>query len=150
MARHFKEQDIAEFRDCFSLYARNDYVDSVGTLMAIMRSLRTSPTIPELKVYLKSKNGKISFADFLEVMHTHTNKEKSAKEIQAAFRAADTRGKGTMSYKELHHILCGWGERLSSKEVDQIFREANIKPNSQIRYEEFIKVVTSPVPDYYF
>lgn len=161
---------MLEFRDCFSLYARNDYVDSVGTLMAIMRSLRTSPTIHELKVYLKSKNGKISFADFLEVMHTHTVKEKSTKEIQAAFRAADTRGKGTISYKELHHILCGWGERLSAKEgnnkscyftkpkvinacfhvVDQIFREANIKPNSQIKYEEFIKVVASPVPDYYY
>nr|CAG4637442.1 EOG090X0GKM [Ceriodaphnia reticulata]SVE73266.1 EOG090X0GKM [Ceriodaphnia reticulata] len=151
MARHFKEQDIAEFRDCFSLYARNGYVDSVETLTAIMRSLRTSPTPPELKVYMKSgKNGKISFADFLEIMHAHTVKEKAIKDIQAAFRAADITGRGIISYKDLRHILGGWGEKLTAKEVDQIFREAHIKPNAPVKYEEFIKIVTSPVPDYYY
>jgi calmodulin len=105
---------FTEFRDCFSLYARNGYIDTMETLMVIMRSLRTSPTPPELKTYMK--NGKISFADFLEVMHAHTIKEKSSKDIQAAFRAADTNGRGVISYKELHHILCGWGEKLSTKE----------------------------------
>lgn len=109
---------FAEFRDCFSLYARdaNGYVNSVETLKVIMRSLRTSPTPPELKLYLKSKNGKISFADFLDIMHTHTLKEKSMKDIQAAFKAADTSGRGVISYKELYHILCEWGDRLSPKE----------------------------------
>ncbi len=104
------------------MYARNGYVDSVETLTAIMRSLRTSPTPPELKVYIKSgKNGKLSFADFLEIMHTHTVKEKAAKDIQAAFRAADTTGRGIISYKDLRHILGGWGEKLSAK-------EGNIQP----------------------
>lgn len=82
--------------------------------MVIMRSLRASPTPPELKLYMK--NGKISFSDFLEIMHTHTVKEKSSKDIQAAFRAADTHGRGVISYKELHHILKGWGEKLTAKE----------------------------------
>lgn len=84
-----------------------------------MRSLRTSPTPPELKLYMKK--GKISFADFLEIMHTHTVKEKSSKDIQAAFRAADTSGRGVISYKELHHILNGWGEKLTAKEGIIIF-----------------------------
>ena len=81
-----------------------------------MRSLRTSPTLPELKQYMKSKNGKMSFADFLEVMHTHTLKEKSTNEIQTAFKAADPDHRGTMSAKELRHILSGWGEKLSARE----------------------------------
>nr|CAG4638126.1 EOG090X0GKM [Chydorus sphaericus] len=148
MARHFKEQEIAEFRDCFSLYATSGSIDTLDKLCVIMRSLRTSPTVPELKQYMKSKNGKISFADFLEVMHTHTVKEKSAKDIQAAFRASDTRGRGTISYKELRHILSGWGEKLSPREVDQLFREANIKPNTPIKYDELIKILIAPVPDY--
>lgn len=105
-----------EFRDCFSLFARNGYIENVDKLSIIMRSLRTSPTLPELKQYMKSKNGKISFADFLEVMHTHTLKEKSTKEIQAAFKAADPDHRGTMSAKELRHILSGWGEKLSARE----------------------------------
>ena len=33
--------------------------------------------------------------------------------------------------------------------VDQIFREANIHTNGQVRYEEFVKIVCAPVPDYY-
>lgn len=107
---------VTEFRDCFSLYARNGYIENVDKLSVIMRSLRTSPTLPELKQYMKSKNGKMSFADFLEVMHTHTLKEKSTKEIAAAFKAADPDHRGTMSAKELRHILSGWGDKLSTRE----------------------------------
>ena len=33
--------------------------------------------------------------------------------------------------------------------VDQIFREANISPNGMVKYEEFVKIVCAPVPDYY-
>ena len=33
--------------------------------------------------------------------------------------------------------------------VDQIFREANIHPNGMVKYEEFVKIVCAPVPDYY-
>lgn len=97
-------------------------------------------------------------------------KENSAKEIQAAFKAADSTGRGMISAKELRHILTGWGEKLSSREgtnlrttihinqvqyirldsftVDHIFREANIKPNSFVKYEDFVKVLVTPVPDY--
>lgn len=148
MARHFKEADIAEFRDCFSLYARNGFIENVEKLSVIMRSLRTSPTLSELKLYMKSKNGKMSFADFLEVMHTHTLKEKSTIEIQKAFKAADPDGRGKMSAKELRHILSGWGEKLSVREVDALFREAHIKPSGSFHYGDFIRVVTGPVPDY--
>ena len=33
--------------------------------------------------------------------------------------------------------------------VDQIFREANITSNGLVNYEEFVKIVCAPVPDYY-
>ena len=107
---------VTEFRDCFSLFARSGKIRNVDELSVIMRSLRTSPTITELKAYLKNKNGQLSFADFLEVMHIHSQKEKSDKEIRAAFKASDPNKKGTMPVKELRHILQGWGEKLSAKE----------------------------------
>ena len=44
-------------------------------LTVIMRSLGMSPTITELKSYLRDKGGRISFADFLEIMHGHSKKE---------------------------------------------------------------------------
>ena len=33
--------------------------------------------------------------------------------------------------------------------VDQVFREANISSHGMVNYEEFVKIVCAPVPDYY-
>lgn len=81
-----------------------------------MRSLGMSPTIAELRKYLKDKGGKMSFADFLEVMHTHNQVEKVPEEILEAFQAADPQGKGVIAAKDLKHILGRWGEKLSPRE----------------------------------
>ena len=92
------------------------------------------------------------------------------------FRNYDKKKRGLIAAKDLHHILAKWGEKLSAREgesrpqcefhfppvcntyvfyqsfafaVDQIFREAGIQPNGTVRYEEFVKIVCAPVPDYY-
>ncbi|CAL8120517.1 unnamed protein product [Orchesella dallaii] len=151
MARFFREQDIDEFRECFYLNARNGSIRTLDELSLIMRSLGMSPTIAELKKYLKDKGGKMSFADFLEVIHSHSQVEKVPDEILEAFKAADPKGKGLIPAKELKHILGRWGECLSSREVDQIFREANVSANSNgmVKYADFVRIVCAPVPDYY-
>lgn len=33
--------------------------------------------------------------------------------------------------------------------VEQIFREANVSLNGQVKYEDFVKIACAPVPDYY-
>lgn len=148
-ARHFKEQDIDEFRECFYLYARNGQIKTMDELTVIMRSLGMSPTIAELRNYMKEKGGKMAFSDFLDIMHAHSKQESIPKELLDAFKGMDTQRKGTIPAKDLWHILAKWGEKLSTREVDQIFREANIHPNGQVKYEEFVKIVCAPVPDYY-
>lgn len=91
----------------------------------------------------------MSFADFLEVMHVHSRLEDLPREVVNAFKAADPQGTGTIPAKQLRHLLQNWGERLSSKEVDRIFREANVTNNSMVHYEDFVKIACAPVPDYY-
>jgi len=152
MARYFREEDIDEFRECFYLNARSGgMIRSLDELSLIMRSLGMSPTMPELKKYLKDKGGKMSFADFLEVMHSHHKKEKIPDEILEAFKSMDPTGKGLIPAKELKHILGRWGEKLSPREIDQICREANISanPNAMVKYADFVKIVCAPIPDYY-
>lgn len=109
-----------------------------------------SPTISELKKYLSEKGGKMTFPDFLKVMHSHNKEENIPKEVVDAFKAADTQKTGYIPAKYLKHMLVNWGEYLSPKEVDQIFREANVTMNSKVRYEEFVKIACAPVPDYYW
>ena len=108
---------ILEFRECFYLFARTGQISTLDELTVIMRSLGLSPTIQELTSYLKKKNGKMSFADFLDVMHQHTKVENLPDEVIAAFKAADTMNRGALSAKQLRHLLQNWGEGLSVREV---------------------------------
>nr|CAH7741729.1 unnamed protein product [Callosobruchus chinensis] len=140
---------FSEFRECFYLFARSGHIKTQEELTVIMRSLGLSPTILELSSYLKQKGGKMSFADFLEVMHVHSRVENLPKEVIDAFKAADTDGKGVIPAKQLRHLLQNWGECLSAKEIDRIFREANVNNNSMVRYQDFVKIACAPVPDYY-
>jgi len=149
MARYFKEQDIDEFRECFYLFARSGTITNLDELTVIMRSLGLSPTINELTSYMKKKGGRLSFADFLEVMHQHSSVEKLPDEVLAAFKAGDLDKKGTISARHLRNILQNWGEGLTQREVDNIFREANIHNLSSIKYSDFVKICCAPVPDYY-
>ncbi|KAF7991378.1 hypothetical protein HCN44_002940 [Aphidius gifuensis] len=149
MARYFKEDEIDEFRECFYLFARSGQIKTLDELTITMRSLGMSPTISELNKYFKEQNGKMTFADFLDVMHVHTKVENLPKEVIDAFRAGDNSRCGTIPARRLAHLMLNWGERLSNKEVEQIFREANVSLNGNVNYEDFIKIACAPVPDYY-
>ena len=78
--------------------------------------LGMNPTKTELTAYMKQKNGKMAFADFLDVMHTHSSKENLPKELLDAFKCYDTQKRGVIHAKDLRRILVKWGEQLSPKE----------------------------------
>lgn len=46
---------FTEFRECFYLFARGGQIRTLDELTIIMRSLGMSPTIHELKKYMKDK-----------------------------------------------------------------------------------------------
>lgn len=63
------------------MFARSGQIRSLDELTVVMRSLGLSPTIAELTGYLKGKQGRMTFADFLEVMHVHSRAENLPKEV---------------------------------------------------------------------
>ena len=91
--------------------------------------------------------GKLSFADFLDVMHTHSKKEKVPQEILEAFYGSDRSRTGQIAVRDFKHILCGWGEKMDPKSVDQLLREANVS-GPYMKYHEFVRIICAPVPDY--
>lgn len=131
------------------MFARSGQITKLDEITVIMRSLGLSPTINELATYLRQKNGKISFADFLDIVHTHTKVENLPTEVLDAFKADDQSNRGMVRASELRHLLQNWGEMLSTREVENIFREANVNGNGMIRYSDFVKIACAPVPDYY-
>ena len=97
-----------------------------------------------------STGGQLSFADFLDVMHSHSVKENVTKEVMDAFRASDWGRTGSISIADLKHYLMRCGETLDRREVETVLREANANHSnhSLVKYEDFARILCSPIPDY--
>lgn len=72
--------------------------------------------LASISITLFILGGKMSFPDFLKVMHSHSRVEDLPREIVDGFRAGDTAKTGSVSASHLKHMLLHWGEQLSAKE----------------------------------
>ncbi|XP_040498999.1 calmodulin-like protein 4 isoform X2 [Ursus maritimus] len=97
---------------------------------------------------INDRDGELDFSTFLTIMHAQIKQEDPKKEILLAMLMADKEKKGYIMASELRSKLMKLGEKLTHKEVDDIFREANIDPNGKVKYDEFIHKITIPVGDY--
>ncbi|XP_027870594.1 calmodulin-like protein 4a [Xiphophorus couchianus] len=153
MAKFFTPAQISEFKECFSLYDKKQKgkIESKD-LITVMRCLGTSPTLGEIDRHLQvqkiGKTGEVDFSTFLIMMHRQMQQEDPKNEILEAFRMTDKQKKGQIQAAELRAKLTTLGEKLTNKEVDDLFKEANIKSNGIINYEAFTQMVTLPPVDY--
>ncbi|XP_041355804.1 calmodulin-like protein 4 [Gigantopelta aegis] len=151
MARFFSQQKIDEFKECFYFHAKKGQVTNEADLSIIMRSLFYSPTKEEVSKYFKkhvSSDGRIDFASFLDIMHEHSKVENCARELLAGFTAQDVHKRGYIPGAEMKHILMNLGEKLSRHEVDSLFQSVGLSPHGQVPYNDFVKAMATPVPDY--
>jgi len=153
MAKHFSQSDIDEFSDCVGLFAKDAKAKVLGNseeLSRVMRSLGFSPTSEEIEIYYKkyNKDDRIEFASFLEIMYEHSQREKCQQEIMAAFQAHDKHKRGTVPSQELFHILTNFGEKISAKEVELLFKEAGVGRTGEVPYNNIVSTLLTPLPDY--
>ncbi|XP_019502837.1 PREDICTED: ceroid-lipofuscinosis neuronal protein 6 homolog isoform X2 [Hipposideros armiger] len=97
---------------------------------------------------INDKNGELDFSTFLTIMHMQIKQEDPKKEILLAMLMADKEKKGYIMASELRSKLTKLGEKLTHKEVDDLFREANVEPNGKVKYDEFIHKIIIPARDY--
>uniref|UniRef100_A0A8C9KBR1 Calmodulin-like protein 4 n=1 Tax=Panthera tigris altaica TaxID=74533 RepID=A0A8C9KBR1_PANTA len=152
-AKFLSQDQINEYKECFSLYDKQQRGKIKATdLMVVMRCLGASPTPGEVQRHLQThgidRNGELDFSTFLTIMHTQIKQEDPKKEILLAMLMADKEKKGYIMASELRSKLMTLGEKLTHKEVDDLFREAEIEPNGKVKYDEFIDKITIPVQDY--
>ena len=95
----------SQFKQHINCIVRSGQISTMDELTVIMRSLGMSPTITELKSYMRDKGGKISFADFLEIMHGHSKKESIPRELLEAFRGMDPQRKGYIPAKVVEYKI---------------------------------------------
>ncbi|XP_048471993.1 calmodulin-like protein 4 [Rhincodon typus] len=153
MAKFFTQDEIHEFKECFSLYDKKRKGKiSAGDLITVMRCLGTSPTPGEAGRHLLhhkiERNGELDFSTFLAVIHQQRQQEDPQKEILEAMLMTDKQKQGFITATELRTKLTQLGEKLTNQEVDDLLQEANIPPNGIVKYEDFIQSITLPHTNY--
>ncbi|XP_064623001.1 calmodulin-A-like [Lineus longissimus] len=137
------EEQIAEFKEAFSLFDHNgDGRISTTDLGIVMGALGLNPTDAELQEIISevdvSGSGFIELSDFLSMMSRNLLEDESVEELTNAFRVLDKDGNGYISAAELRHVLSGLQEKITDDEVNKIIREADLDGDGQIDYAEFI------------
>ncbi|XP_072133785.1 calmodulin-like protein 4 isoform X1 [Mobula birostris] len=153
MAKFLTQNQIQEFRECFSLYdkKRKGKISS-GDLITVLRCLGTSPTPGEVERHLLHHNiersGELDFSTFLTIIHQQQQQEDPGREILDAMLMADKEKAGFITATELRTKLTQMGEKLTNREVDELLQEANVAPNGIVKYRDFIHTMLLPLPDY--
>ena len=109
MADQLTEEQIAEFKEAFSLFDKDgDGTITTKELGTVMRSLGQNPTEAELQDMINEVdadgNGTIDFPEFLTLMARKMKDTDSEEEILEAFKVFDKDGNGFISAAELRHV----------------------------------------------
>jgi len=129
MADQLTEEQIAEFKEAFSLFDKDgDGTITTKELGTVMRSLGQNPTEAELQDMINEVdadgNGTIDFPEFLSLMARKMKDTDTEEELIEAFKVFDRDGNGFISAAELRHVMTNLGEKLTDEEVDEMIREA--------------------------
>ena len=146
MADQLTEEQIAEFKEAFSLFDKDgDGTITTKELGTVMRSLGQNPTEAELQDMVNEVdgNGTIDFPEFLTMMARKMKDTDSEEELKEAFKVFDKHGNGFISASELRHVMTNLGEKLTDEEVDEMIREADVDGDGQIGFEEFARMMMS-------
>ena len=148
MADQVTEEQIAEFKEAFSLFDKNGSgTITTKELGTVMRSLGQNPTEAELQDMINevdtSGKGTIDFPDFLSMLALRMKDADSSDDIREAFRVFDKNDNGFISAAELRHIMTNLGEKLTDEEAEEMIREADVNGDGVINYEEFVTLMSS-------
>merc|ERR1712079_939100 len=108
MADSLTEEQIAEFKEAFSLFDKDgDGTITTKELGSVMRSLGQNPTEAELQDMINEVdadgNGTIDFPEFLTMMARKMT--DTDEELIEAFKGFDRDGIGFISAAELRHVM---------------------------------------------
>ena len=77
----------------------------------------------------------IEFPEFLIMMARTLKGSETAEDIRQAFKLFDRDHNGTISSAELRHVITHFGEKLSSREIEEIMQEVEADANGFVNYE---------------
>ena len=88
-----------------------------------------------------NKSGWFDWNAFIKLLSTIWNDSDNEAQIVEAFHVFDEDGSGAISAAEFKHVMTNLGDKLTEKEVDNLFREGDIDQDGQIDFDEFVKLM---------
>ena len=146
MAEHLTDEQIAEFKEAFSLFDRDgDGNITTKELGTVMRSLGQNPDERELQDLINDidadGNGNIDFPEFLSLMAKKMKDTDTEEELIEAFKVFDTEGNGVISAMRLRELMETLGTKLPGAEIDEMIQEADINRDGNINYVELVRLM---------
>ncbi|RDB26625.1 Calmodulin [Hypsizygus marmoreus] len=140
------EEQIASFKDAFSLFDRdNDGTITTFELGTVMRKLGQDPTDAELQSMINEvdvdRNGTIDFKEFLNMMARSLQDMDGDTEMALAFQVFDKDRSGKISAAELKQVMLSLGEPLTDREIEAMMQEADVNGDGEISLQEFIRMM---------
>lgn len=142
----FDQSKTTAFKEAFEIFdLKGDGQISTEHTGLIVRAVGQNPTEAEVEVYKgrldPSKKGSFDWDTFINFLDEIWNDADISAQITEAFHVFDEDGSGAISAVELKHVMTNLGEKLTDKEIDDIFCEGDVDGDGQIDYDEFMKMM---------
>jgi calmodulin len=146
MAEKLTEEQIAEYKEAFSLFDKS----SNGTIAAnqlgtVMRLLGLYPGETELSEMISVVDadglGTIDFPEFLTLMAHKIQDVDTDKDFTEAFKVFDRDGSGLLSAAEIRYYMQTFGKNVTEAEVEEIISALDLGGDGQIPYEQVVELM---------
>lgn len=129
----FSQKQVAEFKDGFQIMDRDrDGVINKGDLRAMFDEIGRIASEEELDEMLGESDGPINFTAFLTMFANKSSGEVDDDEIVAKAIRAFEQEPGSIDPENFRIMLMAFGDKFSSKEVDDIFANIEIDEDTGI------------------
>ncbi|CAD7086317.1 unnamed protein product [Hermetia illucens] len=140
------DEQKADIKEAFDLFdTEGSGLIDIKELKVAIRALGFEPKKEEIKRMTaeidKDGTGKLSFADFLQLMSVKMAEKDTKEEILKAFRLFDDDDTGKISFKNLKRVARELGENLTDEELREMIDEADLDGDGEVNQEEFLRIM---------
>ena len=145
----FSQTQVAEFKEAFALMDHDkDGIISKSDLRATFDDVGKLSNEKELDEMINEAPGPINFTQLLSLFALRMQDSGGSDDdevVIAAFKSFDENG--TIDGERFRHALMTWGDKFSSKEVDDAFDAMEIDDKGRIDTNALIALLTAGAED---